>query len=101
MNPLPAASKDRTSRENARANPPGEMADPGRAEVVAAEAPPKAPPRTSVSRNPILDDAIVPTLLRLALPNVVGMAAGISVLIAETTYVGILGIAPLAAIALM
>jgi putative MATE family efflux protein len=101
MNPLPATAKDRTSRENARANPGGEMTDPGQAEVVAAEPPPKAPPRASISRHPILDDAITPTLLRLAMPNIVAMGAGISVLIAETTYVGILGIAPLAAIALM
>lgn len=75
------------------------MADLGQAEIAALEKP--APPKPSAVRNPILEDAIVPTLLRLALPNVVSMAAGISVLIAETTYVGILGIAPLAAIALM
>ena len=77
------------------------MADLGQTEVVAAEPPPPAAPKIDTSRNPILDDAIVPTLLRLALPNIVAMGAGISVLIAETTYVGILGIAPLAAIALM
>jgi putative MATE family efflux protein len=52
-------------------------------------------------RNPILDDAITPTLLRLALPNILAMGASIAVLIAETTYIGLLGIAPLAAIALM
>ncbi len=73
------------------------MADLGQTEIVASEAPPKI----KASRNPILDDAITPTLLKLALPNIVAMGAGISVLIAETTYVGILGIAPLAAIALM
>ena len=77
------------------------MADLGGREIAAAETPPPAPPKISAPRNPILDEAIVPTLLRLALPNIVAMAAGISVLIAETTYVGILGIAPLAAIALM
>jgi putative MATE family efflux protein len=76
------------------------MADPARKEEVADEPRPKSPPRIA-SRNPILDNAITPTLLRLAMPNVVAMGAGISVLIAETTYVGILGIAPLAAIALM
>jgi putative MATE family efflux protein len=77
------------------------MADLGQTQIVAAEPQPPAPPKISVSRNPILDDATTPTLLRLAMPNVVAMGAGISVLIAETTYVGILGIAPLAAIALM
>ena len=76
------------------------MADLGQTEIAAAE-PPPAPPKISATRNPILDDPITPTLLRLALPNVVAMAASISVLIAETTYIGILGIAPLAAIALM
>jgi putative MATE family efflux protein len=79
--------------------PGGQMADLGQTEIAAAE--PPAPPKTSAVRNPILDNAIVPTLLRLALPKIVAMAAGIAVLIAETTYVGILGIAPLAAIALM
>jgi putative MATE family efflux protein len=82
-----------------RGKPGGQMADLGQAEIAAAEPPP--PPKKSVARNPILENAIVPTLLRLALPNIVAMAAGIAVLIAETTYVGILGIAPLAAIALM
>lgn len=77
------------------------MDDLGQTEVAAAEPRPSPPPKIKVSRNPILDDAIVPTLLRLALPNIVAMGAGICVLIAETTYVGILGIAPLAAIALM
>ena len=76
------------------------MADLGPTQIVAAEPQPPAP-KISASRNPILDDAITPTLLRLAVPNVVAMAAGIAVLIAETTYIGILGIAPLAAIALM
>jgi putative MATE family efflux protein len=76
------------------------MADLAQAEIVATE-PSPAPSKISAKRNPILEDAITPTLLRLALPNVVAMAASISVLIAETTYIGILGIAPLAAIALM
>lgn len=78
------------------------MADRGQAKVAATDpTPPPARPKVLVLPNPILDGPITPTLLRLALPNIVAMAAGISVLIAETTYVGILGIAPLAAIALM
>jgi putative MATE family efflux protein len=76
------------------------MADLAQTEIAAAE-PPPAPSKISATRNPILEDPITPTLLRLALPNFVAMAASISVLIAETTYIGILGIAPLAAIALM
>ncbi|MDQ8728947.1 MATE family efflux transporter [Bradyrhizobium sp. LHD-71] len=76
------------------------MADLGQTEIAAAE-PPAPAPRARPVRNPILDGAITPTLLRLATPNIIAMGAGISVLIAETTYIGILGIAPLAAIALM
>lgn len=76
------------------------MADLARLDVPEAETPP-APPKIRAARNPIVEDAITPTLLRLAVPNIVAMAAQISVLIAETTYVGLLGIAPLAAIALM
>jgi putative MATE family efflux protein len=75
------------------------MAEPAH-KTIATDDPP-APPKPVKHRNPILDDAITPTLVRLAMPNIVSMAAQISVLIAETTYIGILGIAPLAAIALM
>ncbi len=44
---------------------------------------------------------ILPTLLRLALPNVLAMAMSVLVGIAETRYVGLLGTAPLAAMALV
>ena len=44
---------------------------------------------------------ILPTLLRLALPNVLAMAVSVLVSIAETRYVGLLGTAPLAAMALV
>lgn len=44
---------------------------------------------------------ILPTLLRLALPNVLAMAVAVLVGIAETRYVGLLGTAPLAAMALV
>lgn len=49
----------------------------------------------------LLDGPILPTLLRLALPNVLAMAAAAAVGIAETFYVGLLGVAPLAAMALV
>ena len=51
--------------------------------------------------NPLLDAPVLPTLLRLAAPNVFSMGASIAIVIAETSYVGRLGTAPLAAIALM
>lgn len=44
---------------------------------------------------------ILPTLLRLALPNVIAMSMTVLVGIAETRYVGLLGTAPLAAMALV
>lgn len=44
---------------------------------------------------------ILPTLLRLALPNVLAMAVAVLVGIAETRYVGLLGTALLAAMALV
>ncbi len=44
---------------------------------------------------------ILPTLLRLALPNVLAMSMTVLVGIAETRYVGLLGTAPLAAMALV
>ena len=52
-------------------------------------------------RHAMLDGRILPTLLRLALPNVLAMAAAASVGIAETAYIGLLGMEPLAAIALV
>ncbi|RPH45664.1 MAG: MATE family efflux transporter [Burkholderiales bacterium] len=44
---------------------------------------------------------ILPTLLRLALPNVLAMTMTVAVGIAETRYVGLLGTSPLAAMALV
>ena len=44
---------------------------------------------------------ILPTLLRLALPNVLAMTMTVLVGVAETRYVGLLGTAPLAAMALV
>lgn len=44
---------------------------------------------------------ILPTLLRLAVPNVIAMVMTVIVGIAETRYVGVLGTAPLAAMAMV
>ena len=44
---------------------------------------------------------ILPTLLRLAVPNVIAMVMSVIVGIAETRYVGVLGTVPLAAMALV
>jgi putative MATE family efflux protein len=49
----------------------------------------------------LLSERILPTLVRLSLPNVAAMLVVALVAIAETAYVGILGTTPLAAIALV
>lgn len=54
-----------------------------------------------VARPDLLHGPIVPTLLRLALPNVFAMAAATAVGIGETLYVGLLGKTELAAMALV
>ena len=59
--------------------------------------PPPAPPL----RNALVEGAILPTLLRLAWPNVIALSAGTCVVIAETSYIGRLGVELLAAMALL
>lgn len=54
-----------------------------------------------VSANPLLSARILPTLLRLSLPNMVSMLAVACVAIAETAYVGLLGTPALAGLALV
>jgi putative MATE family efflux protein len=51
--------------------------------------------------NSLLTSPILPTLLRLALPNTIAMFGSTLVAVAETSYIGRLGIEPLAAIALV
>jgi Na+-driven multidrug efflux pump len=51
--------------------------------------------------NSLVTSPILPTLLRLALPNIVAMFGSTLVAVAETSYIGRLGIEPLAAIALV
>ncbi len=54
-----------------------------------------------MTSNPLLTGPILPTLLRLALPNVLALMMGVLVSIAETVYIGRLGVVPLAAMALV
>ena len=49
----------------------------------------------------LLEAPIVPTLLRLALPNAIAMVGTTLVAVAETSYIGRLGTEPLAGIALV
>jgi len=53
------------------------------------------------TENPLLSGPILPTLMRLALPNMGAMVATSLVAIAETSYVGILGTPALAGLALV
>src|ERR1700716_936978 len=59
------------------------------------------PPLTSVATNSLLTSPILPTLLKLAIPNMVAMFGAALVAVAEPSYSGRLGTVPLAAIALV
>ena len=48
-------------------------------------------------RNALVDGPILRTLLQLAWPNTIALTAGTCVVIAETSYIGRLGVEPLAA----
>src|SRR4051794_15501355 len=76
------------------------MSEIGVAEIPLAGGSSSANPPQRVN-NPLLDGAILPTLLRLAWPNVVALSAGTCVAIAETCYIGRLGTESLAAMALV
>ncbi|MGA8005495.1 MAG: MATE family efflux transporter, partial [Burkholderiales bacterium] len=62
---------------------------------------PAAALAAAVRIDPLLTVPILPTLVRFALPNMGAMLATALAAIAETTYVGKLGVAPLAAMALV
>src|SRR5438105_8612454 len=57
------------------------------------------PPATAL--NGLLTSPILPTLLKLALPNAIAMFGTALVAVAETSYIGRLGVEPLAGIALV
>jgi putative MATE family efflux protein len=60
-----------------------------------------APARSNAARAEMLTGAILPTLLRLALPTIVVLVAQTAVNIAEAYYVGFLGTDALAGVALV
>src|SRR5271169_1980451 len=77
------------------------MSDIGVAEIpVDADERPLPPPKATV-RNALVDGPILRTLLWLAWPNVIALSAGTCVVIAETSYIGRLGVEALAAMALV
>jgi Na+-driven multidrug efflux pump len=59
------------------------------------------PPPEPRAKNALLDGPILRTLLWLAWPNVIALSAGTCVVIAETSYIGRLGVESLAAMALV
>jgi putative MATE family efflux protein len=59
------------------------------------------PPPEPRARNALIDGPILRTLLWLAWPNVIALSAGTCVVIAETSYIGRLGVESLAAMALV
>jgi putative MATE family efflux protein len=78
------------------------MSDIGIAELpLAEEEKLPLPPITAPAKNSLVDGPILRTLLRLAWPNVVALSAGVCVVIAETSYIGRLGVESLAAMALV
>ncbi|MGY3485456.1 putative MATE family efflux protein [Bradyrhizobium sp. USDA 4011] len=78
------------------------MSDLGLAEIpVDEQERPLPPPVTRPARNALLDGPILRTLLWLAWPNVIALSAGTCVVIAETSYIGRLGVESLAAMALV
>src|ERR1700761_6119013 len=85
-------------RTSAAAAMPEELDVPPAAAVAP---PPAASSRKDAARAAILSGAILPTLLKLALPTVVVLIAQTAVNIAEGYYVGFLGTDALAGVAMV
>ena len=77
------------------------MSDIGVAEIPVDEDERPLPPPEPPAKNALLDGPILRTLLWLAWPNVIALSAGTCVVIAETSYIGRLGVESLAAMALV
>jgi putative MATE family efflux protein len=77
------------------------MSDIGVAEIPVDEGKTPPAPIAAPAANALADGPILRTLLWLAWPNVIALSAGTCVVIAETSYIGRLGVEPLAAMALV
>ena len=77
------------------------MSDVGVAEIPVDEDERPLPPPPPPVKNALVDGPILRTLLTLAWPNVIALSAGTCVVIAETSYIGRLGVESLAAMALV
>jgi putative MATE family efflux protein len=78
-----------------------EMSDIGGAAIAVADSESPVLPTAALAKNALVDGPILRTLLWLAWPNVIALSAGTCVVIAETSYIGRLGVEPLAAMALV
>ncbi|MBV9564061.1 MAG: MATE family efflux transporter [Bradyrhizobium sp.] len=77
------------------------MSDLGVAEIPVDEEDRPLPLPEAPAKNALVDGPILSTLLWLAWPNVIALSAGTCVVIAETSYIGRLGVESLAAMALV
>ena len=77
------------------------MSDLGVAEILVDGDEASLPAPEAPARNALVDGPILRTLLWLAWPNVIALSAGTCVTIAETSYIGRLGVESLAAMALV
>ena len=68
------------------------MSDLGVAEIPVDEDERPLPPPAAPAKNALVDGPILRTLLWLAWPNVIALTAGTCVVIAETSYIGRLGV---------
>src|SRR4051795_5352339 len=84
-----------------RERPGAEMSDIGVAEIPVEEDEQPLPPIEAPVRKALVEGPILRTLLWLAWPNVIALSAGTCVVIAETSYIGRLGVEQLAAMALV
>jgi putative MATE family efflux protein len=78
-----------------------QLSDIGVAEIPVAGDDLSLPPIAAPERNALVDGPILRTLLWLAWPNIIALSAGTCVVIAETSYIGRLGVEALAAMALV
>ena len=77
------------------------MSEVGVAEIAVDEQERPLALRAASAQNALIGGPILRTLLSLAWPNVIALSAGTCVVIAETSYIGRLGVEALAAMALV
>jgi putative MATE family efflux protein len=77
------------------------MSDISVAEIPVDEDERPLPPPAPTVKNALVEGPILPTLLQLTWPNALAFSAGTCVVIAETSYIGRIGVESLAAMALV